>query len=304
MPYVRRDGITNPEADGDRYDLGRYSETLSRVNTLALAWFYSGEEKYAAKATELLRVWFLDPATRMNPNMKNASALPGVYDGMPIGIIFSVALIKLVDYVRLLETSESWTSGDSSLLKKWFADYTGWLLESEFGKKEREALNNHGTWYSAQVAAFSMYSGNPERIVPAVEETKERIRRQVADDGSLPAELKRQRSLHYAIYGLQAFAYVARCAAFTGGPDLWHYKTADGRGLELAFGFLAPYLLQEKEWTWTNIEAGKPAAPAARQLMLWAAKAYDDPVLDRTARYLLQAVPEDSETRLTVRLPD
>lgn len=70
LPYINRDGISNPELN--KLDRNRLGTTANRITTLALAWYFSEEEKYARKATELIRVWFLDKATRMNPNLEYA----------------------------------------------------------------------------------------------------------------------------------------------------------------------------------------------------------------------------------------
>jgi hypothetical protein len=292
MPYVRRDGVTNPEADGARYDLSRYNATLSRVNQLSMAWFFSGNEKYAAKASELLKVWFLDPETRMNPNFNNASALPGVYKGMPIGIIFGVALIKMVDHVKLLTGSKSWTRANDQSLRKWFDDYNTWLLESDLGIKEGAADNNHGSWYTAQVLAYAIYSGNHKPVKPMITLARKQINTQITKIGSMPKELTRQRSLHYSVYRLQAFTVVARCADYF-GEDLWHYQTEDGRGLELAFQFLSPYILGEKEWTWTNIEKGIIPTNTI-ETFRWAEKKYPAAVFTRTYRHLYELLPPGS----------
>lgn len=293
LPYIRKDGVTNPEADGDRYDLARYNRTLSRVNLLSLAWFFTEDEKYARKAAGLLRVWFFDPDTRMNPSLDNASALPGVHDGMPIGIIFGVAMIRMADHVRLLTLSESWTEEDHRKLKQWFAAYRDWLLTSDLGKKEGLAANNHGSWYAAQVAAFSIFNQQYDQAAPMIDLAKKQLVEQLAPDGSMPREYVRQRSLHYSVYGLQAFIYLARCGEII-GRDLWNYQGPDSKGIALALQFLYPYITYSKEWPWENIEKGNPPGRGALEVFQWGAIAYPGSEWSPMPASIWKEMPGDS----------
>ena len=59
--------------------------------------------QYAEKAAQVLRTWFLDPATRMNPNLNHAQFIPCKYDGRAIGIIdFSQSYTSVLDALALL----------------------------------------------------------------------------------------------------------------------------------------------------------------------------------------------------------
>ena len=87
LPYIRKDGVRNPNATSDCTNIGK---TINDISTLGIAYYFSGNEKYAAKAAELIRVWFLNPETRMNPNMNYAQMIPGHNEnkGRGFGMIY------------------------------------------------------------------------------------------------------------------------------------------------------------------------------------------------------------------------
>ena len=257
MPYIRGDGKYNQEAFGDRYDLTRFQQTVNDINMLTLAWFYSQNEKYAAKASELLKIWFVDPATRMNPNMNCASALPGVYNGMAAGIIFTVFLIEMTDHVQMLRLSQSWDKASDEALKTWFNAYKDWLRTSTFGIEEKAAKNNHGTWYAAQVLAYSLLTGKQDSTATAFEQAKQKVQIQITPGGELPLEMKRVEGFHYFIYGLKAFNVLAN-GFEQYGYNLWSYKTPDGKSIELPYRFILPYVTGEKSWTTGGVQKVHP----------------------------------------------
>ena len=74
LPYVRRDGEVNLERD-QTSDRRRLDDLVRGVTTLALGYFFTGREDYAAHAARLMRAWFLDDATRMNPHLRYAQAV-------------------------------------------------------------------------------------------------------------------------------------------------------------------------------------------------------------------------------------
>lgn len=295
IPYVRRDGYRNPEAQDATYDKRHFNLTVLRVNLLSLAWFHTRDERYAAKASELLRVWFLDAGTRMNPNLNHAVSQPGVHDGHYLGIIETASLTEMVDHVRLLALSESWSAEDDAGLKRWFADFTTWLLESDFGKEEAAAENNHATWHAAQVAVYSLYTGHGNRVKLALDRVRAQVGRQIAEDGSLPREMNRNRSFMYSIYGLRPFAVAADCAVFA-GEDLWGYESPEGRSIRRAVDFIAPYLSGEKTWDREEI-AGESEQVAMRThalvMLRQAWRAYRDPGLAEDVRLLAASLPKN-----------
>lgn len=109
LPYISRDGVSNPELD--KLDRNRLGSTASRITTLSLAW-YLVKMKIRAKATELIRVWFFNKDTYMNPNLEYAQMIPGRNNnkGRCYGVIDTYSFVEMLDAVKLLEQSKSFTS--------------------------------------------------------------------------------------------------------------------------------------------------------------------------------------------------
>jgi hypothetical protein len=253
LPYLRRDGERNPEIYKitDRTYLGKI-DNACRV--LSLAWYFTGEEKYAAKAAILLQTWFLKEDTKMNPHLDYGQAVPGINNGRGIGIIETIALTGIADAAGLLEGSAAWTSADNNALKEWYTQYLNWMLNSKNGKEEHAAKNNHGTWFYAQAIDFALFTGNKNKAVELINESKKRLDSQLTAEGKQPLELERTNGLGYSTMNLRGWFTVATLANRS-GIDLWNYQTPQGVGLQSAFDWLLPYVMAEKPWPYRQISA-------------------------------------------------
>ena len=255
-PYVRRDGDTNPDIESNRFDRSALSRMAREADTLALAYYYSGERKYADGAARVIRTWFLDPTTRMNPNMNFAQAVPGVSNGRPEGVLDGASFIAVIDAAGLIAPSGALTPSETAALEGWFGRYVDWMLKSPNGQAEGKASNNHGLWYDAQVARFALFARRPEiarKIALAF--PKGRIAQQVDTSGALPKELMRTRSFHYSLYALSAAYTVADSAACL-GIDLYRAEEK-GRSLRKATDYVAAYSGRAADWPYR--EQGWPA---------------------------------------------
>jgi hypothetical protein len=251
LPYLRRDGERNPEIYKitDRTYLGKI-DNACRV--LSLARYFTGEEKYAAKAAIILQTWFINEDTKMNPNLDYGQAVPGINSGRGIGIIETIALTGIADAAGLLEGSASWTAADNNALKQWYAQYLNWMLGSKNGREEHAAKNNHGTWFYAQAIDFALFTGNKSKAVELINESKKRLDSQLTAEGKQPLELERTNGLGYSTMNLHGWFTVATLAG-KAGIDLWNYQTPQKVGLRTAFDWLLPYAFGEKPWTYQQI---------------------------------------------------
>ena len=254
LPYVSRDGLSNPELE--KLDRNRLGITAERITTLALAWYFSNDERYAQKATELVRVWFLNKDTRMNPNLRYAQVIPGRYnnEGRCYGLIDTYSFVEMLDALPLLEQSKAFTAKDSKQLKTWFAKLTDWMLTSEQGKEEGAGANNHSVAYDAQIIAFSLYTGNIKKAQEVINVLPEkRIYPQIEPDGSQPQELRRTLAFHYSQYNLTHFIDIMLMAKKL-GSNIDNATSTDGRNFYKAMDFLTPYLGKSlNEWPYQQI---------------------------------------------------
>jgi hypothetical protein len=273
LPYISRDGERNPEINQitDHWNLDQLE---SSVETLALAYYFKGDEAYAAKAAGLLRAFFLDPATRMNPNLQYAQFIPGVNTGRGIGLIETRGLTSVVDAIGLLAGSKALTTDDQRALQDWFGRFLQWMLESKNGRDEAAAKNNHGTYYDVQVASFALFVGKRDLAARVLEGARQkRIALQIESDGRQPLELARTKAWSYSLMNLDGLMSLATLGERT-NVDLWNFQTSDGRSIRKALDFLTLFALGEQKWQYKEISGLKPEA--LFPLMRRAASAYRD----------------------------
>jgi len=274
LPYIYRDGQVNPEikAIADHEDLAK---TDHCAHALALAYYLTGEKKYAEHASLLLHVWFLNADTKMNPNLRYAGAVMGKPGGPTSAIIDGRSLPDAVDAVGLLAGSPAWRPADTAAMTAWFTAYFDWLQNSPNGRAEANAINNHASWYDLQLVSIALFLGKDDVARNIVETAKiRRIAAQIQSDGRQPFELKRAHSLSYSFFNLDALARLAEMAGNL-NIDLWHYTAPSGASLRAASDYLAPFLSGTSASIAANLEGIDPET--VRLPFLLASIHLDDP---------------------------
>ncbi len=280
LPYISRDGQRNPEVNDDRYsDSTRFLRMAQHVEDMALAYYFTGDEKYADRDAQILRTFFLEPKTAMNPNLNFGQAVKGGISGRGNGLIETRYFIDMFDSIGLLSKSKAWTADDDAKMKQWAGKFMDWMAASPLGKDESNAANNHGTYYDAQYAALAMYIGKKDEARKLIDKMgKRRIAEQIAPDGSQPDELKRTRPWHYTEFNLEALFALATLADRV-GVDMFHYKTDDGRSMQKALDFAMPYMKPGAKWPYKDIDPWQPGIFVAilrQAALIYNAKAYTD----------------------------
>ena len=255
-PYVSKDGQRNPEADAITDHTYRMW-AWDAMYYLSLAWYYTGDAKYAKRAALDIRTWFLDPATRMNPNMTYSQIVPCRNTVSGTGIIDSTqSFTQVIDTFALLDGgAPGWTGKDRSGVKTWLAQYLDWMQTSPQAKLELAATNNHGTFLDLQNATISAYLGRRDAAKKIVLDTEaKRFPVQFAADGSQPLELSRTMSWHYVNFNLTAWGRLAEVGKNL-GVDVWKYRAANGVTLRKVVDQLIPGALHGAE-AWPHQQIG------------------------------------------------
>ena len=297
--YVRRDGQRNPEIRGIS-DAANFGSVCSAVHTLGLAYYFTRDEKYAAKATEMTRVWFLNPVTRMNPNLNYGQGIPGETDGRPTGLIGARGLADFVDGIGLLAGSKSWTDADQKGITDWTRQYFQWLTTSKIGLGEDAASNNHGTWYDVQAVSLALFIGDTGYAQKELSQARtKRIADEIQPDGKMPRELARTLSFNYSVFNLHAEIELADLGD-RAGVDLWHYQTSDGRGILKALEFMAPYAEPGHKWTYQQIHV--PNRNDLGDLLIRAVPEYPDSPIRNDLQFYQPSDFADSPERLYLKI--
>lgn len=274
LPYIQHDGKFNPSAKNGDSDSVRMQVMCLGTQNLSLAYYFSGDVVYAEKAADFIRTWFLDPKTRMNPNLHYGQAVMGRVEGRGTGLIDTRNFWMVMDAVPLIEPAGVLSAAEVTELRAWFKSFSVWMLTSDTGIEEYNAYNNHGTYYDMQVAGFSLFAGDTETAKLAVARALDlRIAAQISADGRQYAELERTTPFHYSAFNLDAMENLARYGEQV-GVNVWSRRDKT-RGLRNGINYLMPFAVKPESWPYKEL-GGKPETELALSVLLRAERAYGD----------------------------
>lgn len=238
-PYIRREGRANP----DRFLANRtaLNNMCDAVFTLGTAAYLFDDAPYAQKAARLVHTWFINPKTRMNPQLEEAQAIRGLDVGRARGIIEGRALIRAVQGMEFLAESGYWDAKDQAAVHKWFEDYLHWLTQSRNGLQEKASSDHHAAWWTAQVAAGATFVGDTASAKMAFDYYRDRIVTRQTREETLAAREESRATFWSSVFDLEALTAVCRIAEVQ-GVDLWSARGKNGSTLATSIDSLQPYL--------------------------------------------------------------
>jgi hypothetical protein len=245
--YLHKDGQSNPaRMVANRMSLNAMSDA---VFTLGAASFLLDNAAYGKRAATVIHTWFVNPKTRMNPDLDYAQSVPGINNGLGAGIVDGRSLVRAIQGIEFLEQTSNWDPKELAAVHKWFEDYLHWLLNSRNAAAEQRSGNNHASWWTAQVAAVGSFVGDSKAQQRAFAFYSRLLPRQILPNGSAPREEVRARSLRLSVLNLEAYSEICRIAQVHRAASLWGLHSRSGAAIATAIDYLSPYLVDPKKWS-------------------------------------------------------
>ena len=203
---IHRDGMRAPGTviAGDRNN--RFDRTeawylVDNVTTLALAWFFTDNTKYAKRAALLVDTWFLSEKTGMYPNLKYAQ------DGDRTGLIDWKDMYYMLDAITLIEQAGVFSMDQVRRMMAWCGHLAEWYMVSPQGQEEGISTNNHALYFDLSVASLSVYSMRDDLLDATMTRLLYRLQTpyplgHFAVNGSQPHEYRRPTGMHYVTFNL------------------------------------------------------------------------------------------------------
>lgn len=245
-PYLRRDGERNPDRFMDHKD--EVAKLYKGVMSLAFYSYFTNNSNYGKKANDLLKVWFVDEATKMNPNLKNSQLIRNRTRKRGVGIIDGRRFAALTEAIILLKQNGQLDKEVFEGIRIWYSELLIWLTSSYYGLDEKQRGNNHGTWWSAQVALSSNLLQNSEEIKLLDEHSKHYLLdNQIDENARQPLEEARTKSLAYSMFNVTAHSYL-NSIFIKNNIDNWNYVNKNGVTLISVVDYLIPFVINPSDW--------------------------------------------------------
>lgn len=249
--YIRKDGEKNPESNN--YDNVRMVEMKNRVMYFSFAFYLTHENKYYEGAQKQLNVWFINPETRMLPNLEYGQILPGINNnhGRDAGLIDMYSIINpLLESVRFLHGIKKLDRTVYEGLQLWCKEFLYWCETSDIGQKEGAANNNHSIALDVTMLNLALFV-NDKECAKRINDTflSERLMKQIDKNGMMPAESKRTKSYSYHIYNLTHIIDYCIIRQNMGN----NYYRKNQKIIDRSISYLLGYIGNKEKWLFEEI---------------------------------------------------
>ncbi len=247
--YIVRDGQPSPEYN--RYDAPRLSNFCGTLRILGQAYAVSGDKKYADRCIVMLREWFIDSPTRMNPNLDYGQVIPGTRSGKgyPGVVTEAYALTDVLDCIAVLQQHNAIDKATLKALRQWFSKMESWFVTNPLSAEMDSKDNNLSIVYDVLRYRIGLFTGSKAWRRQIREAFATRLYHQIDPDGKQPKELERSRAMHYSVYNLRHILEFCRMARYD-GIDLYALHRSR---IDAAVAFIEKYIDRQDAFPYQQI---------------------------------------------------
>ncbi|MFB6151437.1 MAG: alginate lyase family protein [Haloarculaceae archaeon] len=291
---VTDDGDHEFKRDSDRHDYGAAIDMSEWARDCAMAYQYTGKDKYAERAVEIIHHWCLGGDTYMVPTVNIVNNRTTIEQHITIpALVYAAALVRGHPAWDSYGGKRPWDGGDSgdaeSAFAQWVSDRHDTFASSRPGWCE---YNNKWAWRIADRAASAAYLGDDAKVDTAKCmwkgqcascDGKERpwndfvnnYRDSRAYDGSanprknglFKHEIHRSTAFGYSAYNLKAMTLSLLVFKRYDGTNLYDYNAPSdnktGSSLWKAFNWLEEYTEDTSAWKWDDDPVSRSAVEGA-----------------------------------------
>jgi hypothetical protein len=274
--------LESEEASDGKY-LGILSYSLLH---LCILYHCTKSEKYAIKAIESINKFFINPNTKMKPDL--------TYSGLVIGnsmddlrirgaIIDAGRLCMLPDLIEFIKSSPSWTPEMQNYMVDWFGSLSDWLKTNPRAILQSSYSHNIKTSYVSQLCSYLCFCGKKEEAKNYLENNiKNLLSAQIDSEGKQVLEMQRVKNRHYCNFNITMLSRLAKISKSL-GINIWNYEDENGRGsIKKAMKYMCHFYLNPEEWN-TSDEINDVTMLVSTRLWLKdGVELYDDLILHQT----------------------
>jgi len=135
---VGKDGKVNPDVR-TLNPPGAMNNMAQYVLYGSIAFAARRTAKYSQDVVNVIDTFFLNPDTKMNPNVKFGQVVRGLgpdgKKGTFTGILDIRGIVKVINGIFILKSggSAEWTNAKDQQMRDWVLEYSSWLRESDIG---------------------------------------------------------------------------------------------------------------------------------------------------------------------------
>ena len=206
------------------------------------------QPEYSQKAAKLLKAWFVDTDTRMNPSIRHAQVIPGSDEINEIGVVEFRQLVNVASAVRLLQSQGALEEGLFEAVREWIQQFLDDCANLGIREKALQRNNNIGTWSAALFGTLDLFCNRYSRAFSIGFHASERLGQQLGPFSVQINEVGRAKPLHYNLFNLAAWFNLLRFG-LEFGIDVSTFSGVHNESLKNALAFCAGNRKQYSDYT-------------------------------------------------------